>query len=126
MSFCSPLELELSPVTCSSTLAADTTSLLLANVTSSAESAVTTDVLSSVIKRPVEDEEEEELNRADVSPAYKVLKLADSVPTTAAGHVKPGTCMSTVFHCNAKSTSLHLCNQNFPFIHFVSVIVATI
>lgn len=104
-------------MTCSSTLAVDTTSLLLSTVTNSAESAVTTDVLSSVIKRPVEDEEDEELNSGDVSPAYKVLKLADSVPTTTTGHVKPGTCISAVFHCHAKSTWFHLCKQHFHDIH---------
>lgn len=100
-------------MTCSSTLAVDTTSLLLSTVTNSAESAVTTDVLSNVIKRPVEDEEEEEVNRGDVSPAYKVLKLADSVPTTTTGHVKPGTCISAVFYCDVKSTLFHSFKQNF-------------
>ena len=87
--FCSPLELELSPVTCSSTLAVDTSSLLLATVTSSADSAVTTDMPSGIAKRPAEDEEEE-LNSGNASPAYKVLKLTDSVPATVANHVKPG------------------------------------
>lgn len=82
----------------SSTLAVDTTSLLLATAASSADSAVTADIHSSVVKRPAENDEE--LSSGDALPAYKVPKLTDNVPMTVAGCVKPGssTGISTVFH----------------------------
>ena len=84
----SPVELDLTTVPATSTLAVDTSSLLLATTTSSTDSSDTTDSHVSVIKRPVESEEE--LSSREVSPAYKVLKLSDSVPTAGTSQPKPG------------------------------------
>ena len=84
----SSLELDLSTVPGSSRLAVDTTGLLLATVTSTADSDVTTDMRHSVIKCTAEHEETP--SSGDVSPACKVPKLTASVTTTDAGHVKPG------------------------------------
>ena len=77
----------------SSTVPVDTTNLLLTTVTSSAESDVKTDITASVVKRTAELDEESSSN-GDVLPAYKVLKLSDSVPSTVTSCLKPG--MSTV------------------------------
>jgi len=82
--FYSPLGLDLSTVPGSSTLAVDSTSLLLASV----DSAVSADTHSIVVKRSAEHEEA--LSGGNVSPACKVLKLADSIPMAAADRVKPG------------------------------------
>lgn len=78
-----PLGLDLSTVPGSSTLAVDSTSLLLASV----DSAVSADTHSIVVKRSAEHEEA--LSGGNVSPACKVLKLADSIPMAAADRVKP-------------------------------------
>jgi len=87
---CSPLELDLSTVPASSTLAANTSSLLSVTTSSSEDSSVTAPDHVSVVKRSASAENKDEPSSGEVSPACKVLKLVEDVPTAVTGRVKPG------------------------------------